>query len=391
MADFVNRHSDRKKIKVLHFLTHGKIGGQERAQYQLLRAFSADDEFEFAVAIGINEGHYVNLVRKLEIEVIDLNISGGLDFRFSRKTLKSMGGFQIHHFHDTSPNHILMSLMSGKKIKRVFTRRGGIIDYSRYGFKRSLKYSATKFLLRSCFDGYSGNTRTAVEFMHKYYGIKSKVYVLYNGLDFKLLETNTDKDAVSGKLKLSRQGYNIGTACHLLDWKRVDLLIKAFGICKVEDKKLIIFGKGPEHDNLQRLASSMDLEKQVLFAGEVPDMMNYYQLLDCFVLASGKEESFGNAVVEAMYHKVPTFIMSDAAGLREHIVDSVTGYVAEGERDLARKIEFVHDNPGVAREVAETASRYVVEKYSINNMKTAYKQFYRDVLQSENRAHDETG
>lgn len=371
---------DIEKVRVLHFLSHGAIGGQERAQYQLLRAFVNDEEFEFGVAIGRSEGHYVDLVRRLDIEIVDLQLSGGFHIKCDRHTRNSLKQFQIHHLHDPSPNQILLSVLTGENLKRVFTRRGGLIDYGRYGLRRRIKYVATKFLVGKCFDAFSGNTQTAAVFMRSSYGITRKVSILYNGIDFDLLQPNKDKSATMQTLNLNDSDYRIGTACRLVAWKRVDMLIRAFGSCRVKNKKLIIFGKGHDRENLQHLVSSLGLGSQVLFAGEVPDMMNYYQLLDCFVLASGPEESFGNAVVESMYLKVPTIIMSDASGLREHITDSVTGFVATDENDLAQKMEFVSHQPEDARRVSDNASLYVVNKYSIENMKMAYKQFYREVL-----------
>lgn len=373
-----------KKIRVLHFLSHGNIGGQERAQYQLLRAFNDDDEFNFAVAIGKSEGIYVDYIRKLNMPIIDLHISSGFSLRFDHDLLRNLRQFHIHHLHDPSPNHMVTSLLAGKKIKRVFTRRSGMINYSRYGLKRKMKYLVSKLILKRFFDGFSGNTQNAVEFVRSFYGIKQKIHVLYNGIDFNLLKPNNDMSTLLERLKLNKKDFKIGTACHLLDWKRADLLIRAFSLCSVDNKKLIIFGKGPEHNNLQQLASSLGLKTKVLFVGEVPDMMNYYQLLDCFVLASGKEESFGNAVVEAMFQKVPSIIMNDSPGLKEHITDYSTGYIAMDESDLARKMEFVYYNPEASRKVAENASVYVVNKYSIENMKQAYKQFYREILQRIN-------
>jgi glycosyltransferase involved in cell wall biosynthesis len=369
-----------EKIRVLHFLSHGAIGGQERAQYQLLRAFVNDEEFELAAAIGRSEGYYVDLVKGLNIEVIDLHLSSGYDIVFARKHLDALKQFDIHHLHDPSPNHILISVLSGGNTKRVLTRRGGLIDYRRYGLKRRVKYLVSKLLIKRCFDGYSGNTQTAAEFVRRSYNIKSNISVLYNGIDFALLQPRQTKNELLAALRVSNSDYKVGTACHLVPLKRVDVLIKAFGICRIKSKKLIIFGKGPEQGNLERLVSFLGLGTKVLFCGEVPDMMNYYQILDCFVLASGPEESFGNAVVESMYLKVPTIIMSDASGLREHITDGVTGFVASDEYDLAQKMEFVSQHSEDARRTSDNASSYVVNKYSVENMKVAYKQFYREAL-----------
>jgi glycosyltransferase involved in cell wall biosynthesis len=373
--------SVNKKIRVLHFLSHGNIGGQERAQYQLLRAFAADDEFTLSVAIGKSEGLYVDLIKGLNIPIIDLHIYSGYDLRFDRNHLHSLRQFHIHHLHDPSPNHMLLSILSGGKIKRIFTRRGGIINYNRYGFKRRVKFLASKFLLKYFFDGFSGNTQIAAEFVRSFYNIKHKVCVLYNGIDFSLLQPKSDYHSLLEKMKIDKNDFKVGTACQLVGLKRVDLLIRAFSLCDIYNKKLIIFGKGPEKDNLHKLVLSLGLERNVLFAGEVPNMADFFQVLDCFVLASGQEESFGNAVVEAMFQKVPSIIMSDSGGLREHITDSISGFIASDLHDLAQKMEFVHFNPEASRKVAENASKYVFNKYSIENMKLAYKQFYREVMQ----------
>jgi len=372
--------SGSNKRRVLHFLSHGNIGGQERAQYQLLRAFADDDEITFAVAIGKSEGLYVDLVKGLNIPVIDLHIHSGYDPRFDCERLNALRHFHAHHLHDPSPNQMLLSILAGGKIKRIFTRRGGIIDYNRYGLKRKVKFLASKFLLTTFFDGFSGNSQNAAEFVRSYYNISHRIYVLYNGIDFKLLQPKKTAHFLQKKFSVDQNDFKVGTACQLVRLKRVDLLIRAFGLCNIKNSKLIIFGKGPEKNNLQRLALSLGLKKNIIFAGEVPDMADFYQVLDCFVLASGKEESFGNAVVEAMFLKVPSIIMSDSAGLREHIIDNVTGFTATDQCDLAGKIEFVHFNPEASQKVAENASAYVFNKYSIENMKRAYKQFYRKVI-----------
>ena len=72
--------------------------------------------------------------------------------------------------------------------------------------------------------------------------------------------------------------------------------------------------------------------------------------------------------------------MNDSDGLQEHIIDNETGYVALDEIDLARKIEHIFNNYRTAKMIAQNGSRYVSDKYSIENMKNAYKRFYREIL-----------
>ena len=162
------------------------------------------------------------------------------------------------------------------------------------------------------------------------------------------------------------------------------MIIRSFCNSNINKKKLVIIGKGEDEYKLRKLAADLKIDKQVIFAGEVSNIADYLQILDCFILASGKEESFGNAVVEAMYLKRPSIIMNDSNGLKEHIIDNQTGFIAKDEKDIVNKIEYVFNNPEVSKKIAETASLYVSNKYSISNMKNSYKKYYLDILNGKN-------
>jgi len=370
-----------EKIKILHFFGRGKIGGQEKALYQLLKASVNDKDIELGVAIWKQEGLYSKKIKALNIPIVDLHLKSGFSFKIDKKLSYKLKKYHIHHFHDPSPNIIFLSLISGSKIKRVFTRRGGLHDYHNKGLKIILKYFINKILIRNFIHGYSGNTRLAADFVKQFYGIKNKsIYILYNGMFYESLKPVTPQKNILQNLNLSESEFKIGTACHLLRWKRVDLIIRSFSHCDIKKKKLVIFGKGYEEYKLKKVVKDLKLNEQVIFVGEVPSMADYFQILDCFILASGREESFGNALVEAMYSKIPSIIMSDSVGLKEHIIDNQTGFVAKDELDLANKIEYIYNNPEISKIIARDASSYVFDKYSISNMVKAYKKFYFDVL-----------
>jgi len=373
---------DNKKIRVLHFGGGGGIGGQEKAMYQLFKSFINDKEFDFGAAMGKSDTlFYSQKLKELHIPVIELGFKGGTSFKINKKILVELKKFNIHHFHDPTPNLILLSLLSGSGIKRAFTRRGGFHNYRNKGLKIRLKYFINRILVKNFFHGYSGNTKLAVEFVKQYYGIRDKeIYVLYNGIDFSHLMPNMNKENVIHLLSLSNEEFKIGTACHLIDLKRVDLIIRAFAVADINKKKLLIFGKGNEEAYLKKLVKDLQLERDVIFCGEVTHIADYLQILDCFILASGREESFGNAVVEAMYFKIPSIIMNDSDGLKEHISDNQTGFIAKDEFDISNKFEFVFNHRALCEEIAEKASLYVYKKYSIQNMKHAYKNFYFDIL-----------
>ena len=378
--------NSKKKINVLHFLGQGNIGGQERSIYQVLKGFKNDDDFDVGIAIGRNTGIYVERIMKLDIPTIFLQLKNGFSLNFDRTILNQLKDYDVHHLHDPSPNFILYSLLAGSKVKRAFTRRGGIQKYPLLSVKKSLKFHIKKLLINHFFDGYSGNTINATESVKQQYGITNRrIFALYNGIDFSLLEPSVNREHVLKSNHLCVSNFIIGTACHLVDWKRVDLLIRAFARCRIDNKTLLILGKGHQHRRLKRLAQSLNLNNQVIFAGEVLNIANYLQILNCFVLASTNAESFGNAVVEAMYSKIPSVIISDSNGLKEHISHRTTGFIARDESDLAKQIEYIYQNSAEAKQVAENASTYVVNKYSIDNMLRSYKDFYWHILGRKNK------
>jgi glycosyltransferase involved in cell wall biosynthesis len=369
------------KKRVLHFITKGEIGGQEKAIYYLLKGFEGNKDFEVGVAFARKIGTFAKEIEQLNVPLIELNLKSGLDFKFNRKLLGELKQFQIHHLHDPSPNIALLSILCGSQIKRAFTRRGGFHNYSRKGIKTWLKYKINKFLIKNYFNGFSGNTTLAAEFVRNFYQICDKpVYVLYNGIFFDDLEPTIPKNQILNELNISNKDFKIGTACHLLPIKRINLVIRAFALCKIGEKKLVIFGKGPEEKNLKKLAKESNLEQSIIFAGEVFESHNYIRALDCFILASGIEESFGNALVEAMYLKIPSIIMSDSKALKEHVIDNQTGFVAEDKVGLAKKIEFIFGNRAEAQKIAENGSAYVSKKYTVQNMLSRYIEFYKDIL-----------
>ena len=371
------------RIKVLHFISHGRIGGQERAMYQLFRAFEHDPDFEFAVATGSEEGFYMNKILELNIPCIRLgsaSSASGFKLHCNPKLIQRIGMYSIHHFHDPSPSEVFPSLLCGKKVIRLLTRRGGLINYRKYGLKKCLKFYIARYMFCTFFHGFSGNTRAALDYIDEFLRVGGQKYLLYNGIDFSLLQPREPRARVMRSMGLNNDDFHIGTACHLVKCKRVDLLIRAVQQAAIPNKKVLIFGTGAEEKNLKELVRKLGLETEVRFLGEVQNMADHLQVLDCYVQASGPEESFGNAVVEAMYLRVPAIIMSDGGGMLEHIENGQTGWVAQDERDLARKLEYIWANSDVAGSVAARASAHVQEKYSLGNMVLSYKEFYRFAL-----------
>lgn len=110
--------------------------------------------------------------------------------------------------------------------------------------------------------------------------------------------------------------------------------------------ELLLVGDGPQQKDMMQLASSLNLSKNIQFAGRVPNtrVPNYLNKLDVYC-AMSKQESFGVAIVEASACGIPV-IVSNVGGLPEVVKNNETGYIVESEnvQQLTEKLyELVLD------------------------------------------------
>ncbi|OGY46580.1 MAG: hypothetical protein A3J65_01255 [Candidatus Buchananbacteria bacterium RIFCSPHIGHO2_02_FULL_45_11b] len=152
-------------------------------------------------------------------------------------------------------------------------------------------------------------------------------------------------------------------------FKGVEYLIEAMARLRQAPYrwKLLIVGEGDLKPRYQDLASQLNLDKRILFAGYVAnaDLPKYYNLADVAVLPSvDKSEAFGLALVEAMACAKPV-VASNLAGVRSMVFDGQNGLLAKikDPDDLAGKINYFLENPEIARQFGEAGRRKVEEKY----------------------------
>lgn len=165
------------------------------------------------------------------------------------------------------------------------------------------------------------------------------------------------------------------TASRMVPYKRVDLIVEAF--IKMNDKKLVVVGDGPELNKIKSKASA-----NIEFLGYLDSkkLKSLMQEAKAFVFAA--EEDFGIAVVEAMACGTPV-IAFNKGGTAETVINGKTG------------IHFNEQNPeSIENAIKEFEKRidsfdvqYIrkhAEKFNRTNFEENIKQFVRDKLNNFN-------
>ena len=165
------------------------------------------------------------------------------------------------------------------------------------------------------------------------------------------------------------------TASRMVPYKRVDLIVEAF--IKMNDKKLVVVGDGPELNKIKSKASA-----NIEFLGYLDSkkLKSLMQEAKAFVFAA--EEDFGIAVVEAMACGTPV-IAFNKGGTAETVINGKTG------------IHFNEQNPESIKDAIKEFEKRIdsfdvqyirkhAEKFNRTNFEENIKQFVRDKLNNFN-------
>jgi glycosyltransferase involved in cell wall biosynthesis len=163
--------------------------------------------------------------------------------------------------------------------------------------------------------------------------------------------------------------------------KDVCTLLRAFSnvVKEIPKAKLVIIGKGSEEMNLKRFLELNSIP-HVFFLGKVENSMipNIYAGADVFVLPSTREP-FGNVVLEAMASGKPV-IGSFVGGMKEVIVDGVTGYHAEprNDRQFSELILRILVDSGLKEELGANARQRAENHYDKDLIMKRITRIYRE-------------
>ena len=140
-------------------------------------------------------------------------------------------------------------------------------------------------------------------------------------------------------------------------------LIQAFAqVRQQKEAKLIILGKGPEHDALIKLITDLDLANDVSLPGFAQNPYAYMHHADAFVLSS-RYEGLPNVLIEAIACGCLPVSTDSPGGAAEILADGDYGHlVPVGDVDaLADAIRAILDNPIPREKLQKRAQDFTLE------------------------------
>lgn len=206
------------------------------------------------------------------------------------------------------------------------------------------------------------------------YGVDpAKVFVTYNSPDTDYL-LGIYEELNSKTVKPLGAPARIVHVGRLIEWKKVDLLIRA---CEEVRKRgfnveLVIIGDGPEKNKLELLSNSF-IDLNVKFLGGIHDYFLLGKELiisDLYVLAG----IGGLSINDAMCFGLP-IVCSECDGTEEELViDGYNGFIFKKDSliDLADKIILILGDDNKRKEMGMASLEIIKNKININTVLNAY-------------------
>ncbi len=210
--------------------------------------------------------------------------------------------------------------------------------------------------------------------------LASRVIAIPNGVDTNRYQPDTSKcTQLRDILSIDSTSPLFGSAGNLRFVKGYDLLIKAFSCLKqnLKSAHLVIWGDGPEMENLKSMTQKQHLSECVYFLGHSNQLPDFLPQLDVYVQPS-RQEAFGLATAEALASNVPV-VVNDTPGLSDLSKPGVTGEKTNcfSPNDFASTMASVYQNRTV---YADKCRQFICDNFSETRMLTAYEKLFRELV-----------
>lgn len=158
-------------------------------------------------------------------------------------------------------------------------------------------------------------------------------------------------------------------AGQLVRGKGVDVLLESLALVKTPFE-CVILGDGNHRPYCERLSRTLGLSDRVTFAGYVSQakVADYYRDASLAVMSSVWPEPFGAVGLEAMRHGLPV-VAFDAGGIREWLIDGVTGYLAPwmDRPRYAACVDMLLADKELARAMGAKGADWVEQRFNFDS------------------------
>ena len=212
-----------------------------------------------------------------------------------------------------------------------------------------------------------------------------KLITVHNGVDTDLFFKHIDNNEIREKLSLENNIPVIGILASVTPIKGQRYFIEAIPsvLEKFPEAHFLIIGTCdniPYYKELKELIIRLQIEKKVIFTGEITAIPEIISIMDICVLSS-INEGFPNAVLEYMAAGKPV-VATSVGGTPEAVVSGKTGFLIPpcNPKALSQAILSLLNNKALAEKMGAEGKTTIDKKFSLKAMLDNIEDLYGTLL-----------
>jgi|TARA_B110000116_G_scaffold66828_1_gene57409 glycosyltransferase involved in cell wall biosynthesis len=366
----------KKKIKLLHVITHLPIGG---AQDNTLYTVELLNKKKYDISLCCNlDGELVERAKKVEdIKLFDIpflcrevSLYNDVKAFFSIYKLLKNGNFDIIHTHSSKAGFIARLAAKLNKIPVIIhTVHGFAFNDFMNVYKKNFFIYVEKILARWTDVLITVSNLNKNKIVDLNIAKEENIKNIYSGIDLSLFTDKRNSD-FRKELNLGDDKILIGSVGRLSNQKDPITMINAFDIVskKFPEAYLVLVGDGPLKDKIVDRIKKLKLKNRVHLTGNKSNPWDVYHSIDLFIMSS-IYEGLGRSITEALSCGVPV-VCTAVEGVPEIIKDSITGTLVPPREpiELADGIIRSLQNMKVAKRKAAEGRKFVQDNFDVNKM-----------------------
>lgn len=384
-------------MKVMMLIDSLVKGGRERRLIELLKSFSKLEHMQVSLVIFSKRVEYEE-VYDLPVRIHFLERKPKKDPRVFYRFYKICKQEQPDIIHSWGSMPSIYAIPTIKLLGIKFLN-AIIADapkqmsfFDERLFRARLTYPFSDRVVGNCKAG-----------LKSYKAPTNRSQAVYNGFDFQRLSNLKEESAVIEELQIPA-GKAIGMVGAFFDRKDYDTFVKGakLFLSKRQDASFLAIGDGP---NLERVracpetsggevlgvryeesglrGASRGLEShadRILFPGMLHQVESVINVFDIGVLCTNSKvhgEGISNSILEYMVLGKPV-VATEGGGTNEIVVDGKTGFLIppNDPKALVEKMNYLLDNPKIAKEMGRKGKARVYELFSLERMERDYLEIY---------------
>lgn len=363
-----------RPLKVLYLAQHLTMGGAE----ELLRGVATGlptERFEVVVGCLTREGVIARELRAAGLRVVLLPGEPGLrDQAAFLRLLRFIRAERPAVVHTFLLNAGLYGRLAAwlARVPAIYHAEQNVY------VQKSPRHLALERFLAARTTRVVACCRAVADFYAAQVGIAAaRLEVIYNAVDFSLVEPRRDPAAARAELGLAADDLVLGTLGRLAEQKAHDVLLAALAKLADPSVKLILAGQGPLQAALEERAEQLGLGRRVRFLGVRRDRDVLYAAMDVFVLPS-RWEGLSLALVEAAGVGLP-IVATDVGGNAEVVGTERAAWLVRPD-DPDGLAAALHEALGHARTTGPLERPSVRERFSLDRHLEQLEASYRGAL-----------